>query len=75
MPSEMDILPPSTELMALINYCKSINTSMLLGCDANSHHTIWGSANCNAKGDALLDYILSSNLTILNRGNEPTFYN
>ena len=41
--------------------------------DANSHHVIWGSSNINSRGEALLEYIASTNLDILNRGDEPTF--
>jgi Endonuclease-reverse transcriptase len=46
---------------------------IVIGCDANSHHVAWGSTDTNSRGAALLEYIASSNLEILNRGNEPTF--
>lgn len=38
MPSEEDILPPSTELVNLINHCKSKNLPLIVGCDADSYH-------------------------------------
>ena len=44
-----------------------------LGCDSNAHHIAWGSTNCNGRGGALIDFLNSSKLEILNRGNEPTF--
>lgn len=46
-----------------------------MGCDANAHHIVWGSTNCNPQGDSLLDFILTSNLLTANRGNELTFNN
>jgi hypothetical protein len=42
-------------------------------CDSNAHHTAWGSTNSNCRGEALIEFLNSSNLEILNRGNEPTF--
>lgn len=30
-------------------------------------------ANCNGTGEALVEFLISSNLEILNQGNEPTF--
>jgi hypothetical protein len=37
------------------------------------HHKEWGSTNCNGRGEALIDFLSSNNLEILNQGNEPTF--
>lgn len=34
---------------------------------------VWGSTNCNVKGVALLEFLNSWNLEILNQGNEPTY--
>lgn len=75
MPSEADVLPPRNDVMNLVAYCKRKNLPLILGSDANSHHVVWGSSNCNPKGDSLLEFILSSNLGILNKINEPTFRN
>ena len=44
-----------------------------MGCDCNAHHTAWGSTNSNGRGEALMEFLNSSNLEILNRGDEPTF--
>ncbi len=75
MPSERHVLPPTPEVINLINHCKSNNVPLILGCDANAHHTVWGSTDVNEKGDSLFEFIMSSNLTVLNRGAEFTFYN
>lgn len=49
MSSDRDFMPPSNEVVSLINYSKAMNASLLLGCDANARHALWGSTNCNAK--------------------------
>jgi hypothetical protein len=48
---------------------------LLVGCDSIAHHIAWGSTNCNGRGEALMEFLDSSNLEIINRGNEPTFCN
>ncbi|XP_054737884.1 uncharacterized protein LOC129244293 [Anastrepha obliqua] len=66
---------PTRELVALVNYCKENHLRWIIGCDANAHHTIWGSTNINARGECLLEFLLRYNVSIVNRGNEPTFRN
>jgi len=44
-----------------------------VGCDSDAHHSAWGSTNYNGRKEALIKYLNSSNLDILNRGNESTF--
>src|SRR5262249_43000658 len=61
------------ELIKLIEYCKSEELPLLVGCDANAHHVVWGSTNVNSRGESLLEYLSSTDLEILNRGNSPTF--
>jgi len=46
---------------------------LILGGDANSHHTQWGSTNTNERGELLYDCLLQSNLFICKKGNDPTF--
>ncbi|XP_043481640.1 uncharacterized protein LOC122510802 [Leptopilina heterotoma] len=48
---------------------------LLLGCDANSQHTVWGSSKDNQSGQELLEYLIGTNLDILNTGSTPTFSN
>ena len=43
-----------------------------IGCDANLHHTSWGSTNTNNRGESLFNYITANGLDIMNRGNGPT---
>src|SRR5687768_6060612 len=46
-----------------------------MGCDSNAHHTIWGSKDISPRGKSLSEYLSSTNLNILNKGNTPTFVN
>ena len=56
-----------------MQYCESENLYLVTGCDSNTHHIARGSTNCNDGGEALVEFLNSSNLEILNQGNEPTF--
>jgi hypothetical protein len=53
--------------------CRAQGTHLIIGCDANSHHTSWGSTNINNRGESLFNYIMANGLDIMNRGNRPTF--
>ncbi|XP_046145464.1 uncharacterized protein LOC123988761 [Osmia bicornis bicornis] len=61
------------ELRALIDHCAVNGLHLVIGCDANSHHTVWGSTNTNGRGTALLEYLATTGLEILNIGSSPTF--
>ena len=56
-----------------MRYCEKENICLIVGCDSNAHHTAWGSTNRNGRGESLLEFLSSSNLEILKRGNESTF--
>jgi hypothetical protein len=74
-PFDFENLPPTREFEELVRYCEEEALSLSVGCDSNCHHTVWGSASCNDRGVALVEFLNSTNLEILNRGNEPTFCN
>jgi hypothetical protein len=57
----------------IIDYCYNKKKQLIIGCDANAHHTLWGSTGVNPREESLIEYLVSSNLYILNRVNEPTF--
>ncbi|XP_029668326.1 uncharacterized protein LOC115238540 [Formica exsecta] len=67
-------LPPGP-VARLVDYCQDKGLPLIVGCDANGHHTVWGNTNINNRGRRLLEYLVATNLEILNRGNEPTFQN
>lgn len=56
-------------------YSQDSGIPLILGGDANAHHTIWGSTDINTRGEDLLGFIASNNLEIMNKGTEPTFVN
>jgi ribonuclease HI len=75
LPYDSKLPPPSPELIRLVRHADANNTELLIGCDANAHHTVWGSSDINKRGDSLLQFIGSTRLEILNINNEPTFIN
>jgi len=69
-----DVVPPSPEeLERLVTGCRAKGTHLIIGCDANSHHTSRGSTNINNRGESLFNYIMANGLDIMNRDNRPTF--
>lgn len=73
-PGDSPEVPPP-EIVSFVSYCRQNKTSFIIGCDANAHHTVWGSTDINGRGECLLDYLSSSNIDICNIGNKPTFTN
>lgn len=67
--------PPSQSFQDLVTFCKNDKLELIVGCDSNAHHTIWGSTDVNPRGKQLSEYLSSTNLHILNKGNVPTFVN
>jgi len=47
--------------------------SLLIVCDANGQHEIWGSTDTNQRGECLFEFILYHNLEISNVGTTPAF--
>ncbi|XP_039755951.1 uncharacterized protein LOC120630728 [Pararge aegeria] len=71
MPIEQQI--PPKELTDLITHCEVNNKDLIISVDSNAHHNLWGSTTNNKRGEQLVSYLLTTNLTILNKGTEPTF--
>jgi hypothetical protein len=70
---DLDKPPPTKELRHVTDYCSNRRKQLIIGCDANAHHILWGSNDINPRGESLVEYLMSSNLNILNQGNKPTF--
>jgi len=70
--NDVESIPPR-ELDSLVMGCRAEGTHLIVGCDANSHHTSWGSTNINNRGESLFNYIMANGLDIINRGYKPTF--
>ena len=74
-PSDAKEAPPPQEVKDLIGDCEAVGLDLVIGCDANSHHVVWGSSNCNNRGETLLEILGTTKLGILNVGCKPTFKN
>ena len=73
LPHDSENPPPSKELEDLVRYCEKKNLYLVVGCDSKAHHSVWGSTNCNSRGETLVEFLNTTNLEILNQGNESTF--
>jgi hypothetical protein len=73
LPHDSDELPPTRDVSDIIDYCHSRKKQLLMECDVNVHHTLWGSTSMNPRGECLMEFLVSSNLNILDHGNGPTF--
>ena len=70
---EYDNLPPTENMTRVIQYAKNKRIPLIIGCDTNGHHYMWGSKKPNKRGRSLAEYITSENLKVANEGNTPTF--
>ena len=70
--AEENAAPPQI-VEELTVYCNRNNLPLVLGCDANAHHVAWGSSNINERGEALMEYLASTDLAWCNKGHKPTF--
>lgn len=66
---------PTEKVKALVGYCRKHNKSLIIGCDANAHNKVWGSTDTNKRGESILDFLMTNNIAIANRGKRPTFEN
>ena len=67
--------PPSVMMRDIVQHSAEEKKEIILGIDANVHHSVWGSMDINPRGESLMEYMVSTKLDILNKGNEPTFLN
>lgn len=73
MPGEEAI--PSKELADLTQHCFENSWELIISADSNAHHPLWGSHQANNRGEQLIEFLMSTNLLIMNKGNDPTFIN
>lgn len=68
-----DAEAPPGALKTLAKAATEEKKDLIVCSDVNAHHHMWGSTDNNERGESLMEYIISSNLVICNRGYEPTF--
>jgi len=54
--------PPDALVRGLAGEYERLRKGLVIGCDANAHHTQWGCPNNNNRGESLFYFILNSNL-------------
>ena len=64
---------PSPAWQEHVDFCRLGNYGLVMGCDANVHHTGWGSSYVNPRGQLLAEFLAASDLYWSNTGNTPTF--
>lgn len=70
LPSDVDEIPSGNLERLVISH-----RDLILGCDANAHHSQWGGKEINKRGELVFEFIVKYKLFICNRGNVPTFRN
>jgi splicing factor 45 len=48
-PYDLDEPPPTKEMRDTIDHCQSRKKQLIIGCDANAHHILWGSTGTNMR--------------------------
>jgi ribonuclease HI len=71
MADNVDAPPPMVK--RVIEHCEIHHIPLIIGCDANAHHELWGSTNTNSRGDSLLEYLAGTTMEWCNIGSAPTF--
>nr|CAH7734154.1 unnamed protein product [Callosobruchus chinensis] len=73
LPYDFVEAPPATAMRRTVEYGVNRGKHLILGLDPNAHHVAWGSTNTNRRGEYLTNYIIESNLSLMNQGRKPTF--
>lgn len=73
MPEAED--PPPHDLTRLVAHCEESKLQLIVATDSNAHHPLWGMKTSNNRGKLLVEYLMTTNLNILNTGSKPTFVN
>jgi hypothetical protein len=73
LPYDSEHPPSSEELEELLQYCESKTLYLIIECNSSAYHIVWGITNCSDRGETLVEFLNSSDLEILNWGNESTF--
>jgi hypothetical protein len=67
--------PPLAIIRDIVQHSAEERKEIILGIDANANHIVWESTDINPRGESLMEYMVRTNLNILNKDNEPTFLN
>jgi splicing factor 45 len=56
LPYDSDEPPPTKEVRDITDYYQSRKKQLIIACDANAHHTLWGSTRTNPRGESLVEF-------------------
>jgi hypothetical protein len=65
--------PSSKEMRDIIDYCQIMKKKLFVGCDANAQHLLCGNIGTNPREEKIMEFLVNSNMNILNQGNVPNF--
>jgi hypothetical protein len=51
----------------IVQHSAEEKKEIILGIDANAHHTLWRSTDINPRGESLMEYMVSTKVNILNK--------
>lgn len=57
----------------LVEFAQKKKLELIMGGDFNAHNRLFGDKRTDKRGSWLSDYLTSTNLMVMNIGNEPTF--
>ena len=52
----------SQSLVSLVECSKTANVPVILVCDANAHHDLWGSSDTNNRDESFVNFIFKFNM-------------
>jgi hypothetical protein len=55
-PYDSDEPPPTREVRDTTDYCHGRKKQLIIGCDANAHHILWGSNGTNPREKASCNF-------------------
>jgi hypothetical protein len=64
--------PPQAEVKRLVTHTKDRRLELPLGAMQKSHHEVQGRTDINLRAESLLDFIMGTEMHMLNRGTEHT---
>ena len=65
--------PPQEPIVRLVSDGRIRGVPVIIEANAYRYHNMWSSSGTNECSECLFDFIISSNLAITNRRDEPTF--
>lgn len=73
LPHDSGERSPTKELRDVDDYSHSKKKQLIVRCDAKAHHILWGSIGTNPREQSFRQYLVISNLNMLNKGNQSSF--